>query len=396
MDLNFSAEELAFRDEVREWLAANLPADLKAKVARYAELEKEDVRRWHAILSGKGWIAPHWPVEWGGPGWNVVQRYMFEEECGYAGTPPIPALALMMCAPVLLQFGTQAQKARFLPKIHSGEEFWCQGYSEPGAGSDLAALKTRAVRDGDHYVVTGQKIWTTYAQWADWMFCLVRTDPGAAKKQEGISFLLIDMKSPGITIRPLILMDGTHEVNEVFFDGVRVPAGNLVHEENKGWTVAKYLLGYERMNSGRIGGSKRQLARLKELARAQSDGGRPLYENTRFRDRISRVEVELAALELTNLRFLDRMRRTGRPPGPEVSLLKIKGTQIQQMLTELMLAAVGPQGQYKARLDDDPQEEFEALVAGLGARYLNYRKTTIYGGSDEVQRNILAKAWLGL
>ncbi|MBK8064992.1 MAG: acyl-CoA dehydrogenase family protein [Betaproteobacteria bacterium] len=396
MDLNFSAEELAFRDEVREWLAANLPADLKAKVARYAELEKEDVRRWHAILSGKGWIAPHWPVEWGGPGWNVVQRYMFEEECGYAGTPPIPALALMMCAPVLLQFGTQAQKARFLPKIHSGEEFWCQGYSEPGAGSDLAALKTRAVRDGDHYVVTGQKIWTTYAQWADWMFCLVRTDPGAAKKQEGISFLLIDMKSPGITIRPLILMDGTHEVNEVFFDGVRVPAGNLVHEENKGWTVAKYLLGYERMNSGRIGGSKRQLARLKELARAQSDGGRPLYENTRFRDRISRVEVELAALELTNLRFLDRMRRTGRPPGPEVSLLKIKGTQIQQMLTELMLAAVGPQGQYKSRLDDDPQEEFEALVAGLGARYLNYRKTTIYGGSDEVQRNILAKAWLGL
>jgi alkylation response protein AidB-like acyl-CoA dehydrogenase len=395
MDLNFSAEELAFRDEVRSWLAANLPAELKAKVARYAELGKADVARWHSILATKGWIAPHWPVEWGGPGWNVSQRYIFEEECGYAGTPPLPALGLMMCAPVLIQFGTQAQKERFLPGIRSGDEFWCQGYSEPGAGSDLASLKTRAVRDGGEYVVNGQKTWTTYAQWADWMFCLVRTDP-EAKKQEGISFLLIDMKSPGITVRPLILMDGTHEVNEVFFDNVRVPAGNLVHEENKGWTVAKYLLGYERMNSGRIGGSKRQLARLKELARTQVKRGRPLIENPRFQDRISRVEVELMALELTNLRFLDRMRRTGRPPGPEVSLLKLRGTHIQQLLTELMVMALGPQAQYKAPVAGDPQEEFEALVSGLGTRYLNYRKTTIYGGSDEVQKNILAKAWLGL
>src|SRR5918996_405829 len=290
MDLNYSPEETAFRDEVRSWLDQNLPPDLRDKVREYQELSKDDLERWHKILAQKGWVAPDWPVEWGGTGWNVVQRYIFEEECGYAGTPPLVAFGLRMCAPVLFRFGTDAQKQRFLPKIYSGEEFWCQGYSEPGSGSDLASLKTKAVRQGDHYVVNGQKIWTTLAHYADWIFCLVRTDPNTERRQEGISFLLMDMKTPGITVRPLILMDGAHEVNEVFFDDVKVPVENLVHEEGKGWTVAKYLLGYERMNTGRIGESKRQLGRLKEY-------GAGMMGDSRWRDRLSRLEVELTALE---------------------------------------------------------------------------------------------------
>ena len=376
MDLNYSAEEVAFRDEVRAWLSKNLPAELSDKVARYEHLSKEDLRRWHRILAAKGWVAPAWPREWGGTGWNVVQRYIFEEELGYSGAPPLMPFGLAMCAPVLLRFGTEAQKQRFLPRIYNGDDFWCQGYSEPGAGSDLAALKTKAIRDGDHYVVNGQKIWTTLAHYADWIFCLVRTDPGTAKRQEGISFLLIDMKTPGITVRPLILMDGEHSVNEVFFDDVKVPLDNLVHEEGKGWTVAKYLLGYERMNTGRIGESKRELAKLKQFAR-------PLMQDVRFRDRLSRVEVELMALEITNLRFLDRMRRTGEPPGADVSMLKIKGTEIQQALAELMMQAASPAG----------ADEFARAAA---RRYCSMRKTTIYAGSNEVQRNIIAKAALGL
>jgi alkylation response protein AidB-like acyl-CoA dehydrogenase len=394
MDLHYSAEELAFRDEVRSWLEANLPVDLKEKVGSFAEVGKADTQRWHKILSDRGWIAPHWPVEWGGTGWNVVQRYIFEEECGYAGAPQLPALSLMMCAPVLIRYGTQAQKERFLPRIHDGSESWCQGYSEPGAGSDLSALKTRAVRDGDNYIVTGQKIWTTHAQWADWMFCLVRTDPDAVKQQEGISFLLIDMKTPGITIRPLILMDGSHEVNEVFFDAVRVPVANLVHEEGRGWTVAKYLLGYERLNQGRIGIAKRTLARLKQYAAGQSKGGRVLLDDPRFRDRVARVEVELLALEITNLRMLDQMRRSGRPPGAEVSILKIKGTEIHQALSELFVQAAGPQAQPMVR--PDAEAEFDRFAAALMPRFLNLRKMTIYGGSNEIQRNIVSKQLLGL
>src|SRR5438445_4721761 len=337
MDLNYSAEELAFRDEVRAWLSGNLPRDLKDKVDRYEHLSKEDLLRWHRILAGKGWVAPAWPKECGGTGWNVVQRYIFEEELGYVGAPPLIPFGLAMCAPVLLRFGTEAQKKRFLPRIHRGEDFWCQGYSEPGSGSDLASLKTRAVRENGHYVVNGQKIWTTLAHFADWIFCLVRTDASRDKRQEGISFLLIDMRSPGITVRPIILMDGGHDVNEVFFDDVAVPVENLVHEEHKGWTVAKYLLGYERMNTGRIGESKRQLARLKEFSSGK-------LNDLRFRDRLSRVEVELAALEITNLRFLDRMRRSGQPPGADVSMLKIKGTEIQQPLADLIIQAADPAG----------------------------------------------------
>ncbi|MBI2754814.1 MAG: acyl-CoA dehydrogenase family protein [Betaproteobacteria bacterium] len=395
MDLNYSREELAFRDEVRGWLNANLPQDLRDKVANYDELGREDLLRWHRILAKKGWVAPAWPKEWGGTGWNVVQRYIFEEECGYAGTPPIVSFSIHMCGPVLLRFGTEAQKKRFLPRMYNGDDFWCQGYSEPGSGSDLASLKTRALRNGDHYVVNGQKIWTTLGHFADWIFCLVRTDPTMEKKQEGISFLLIDMKSPGITVRPLILMDGGHEVNEVFFDDVKVPLENLVFEEGKGWTVAKYLLGHERMNTGRIGASKRELAKLKEFAAKQpGDDDRPLLEDVRFRDRLSRVEVELMALEITNLRFLDQMRRTGQPPGADVSMLKIKGTEIQQSLTELAMQAVGPLAQPLRASGGYP--DFDSFTAGLAPRYCNFRKTTIYAGSNEIQRNIISKMTLGL
>ena len=380
MDLNYSVEELAFRDEVRSWLNANLPADLKDKVAAYQHLSKDDLLRWHRILSKQGWVAPAWPREWGGTGWNLVQRYIFEEELGYTGSPPLVPFGLSMCAPVLLRFGTEEQKKRFLPRIYQGEDFWCQGYSEPGSGSDLASLKTKATRvpsaAGDHYVVNGQKTWTTLAHYADWIFCLVRTDSTGAKRQEGISFLLIDMKTPGVSVRPLILMDGAHEVNEVFFDEVKVPAENLVNEEGKGWTVAKYLLGYERMNTGRIGASKRELAKLKEFAAGRMD-------DPRFRDRLSRAEVELMALEITNLRFLDQMRRTGQPPAADVSMLKIKGTEIQQALSELMMQAA------------DPAAASE-LAGSLGPRYCSMRKTTIYAGSNEIQRNIIAKMTLGL
>ena len=341
--------------------------------------------RWHKILAKKSWVAPAWPKEWGGTGWNVVQRYLFEEELGYAGGPPLIPFGLSMCAPVLLQFGTDAQKKKFLPGILRGEDFWCQGYSEPGSGSDLASLKTKAVRQGDHYVVNGQKIWTTLAHYADWIFCLVRTD-SSDKRQEGISFVLIDMKTPGITIRPLILMDGAHEVNEVFFDDVKVPVENRVHDEGKGWTVAKYLLGYERMNTGRIGASKRELEKVKEFSKGMKD--------VRFRDRLARLEVELMALEITNLRFLDRMRRTGQPPGADVSMLKIKGTEIQQALTELAMQAVGPMAQpFKSVAND---AEFDEFTAGLAPRYCNYRKTSIYAGSNEIQRNIISKMTLGL
>ena len=386
MDLNYSAEEIAFRDEVRGWLRDNLPAELRDKVLNYRELTKDDLLRWHKTLAGKGWVAPFWPKEWGGTDWTVVQRYIFEEECGAAGTPPIVAFGVRMCAPVLLRFGTDAQKKKFLPRIYNGEDFWVQGYSEPGSGSDLASLKTRAVRDGDAYVVTGQKIWTTLGHYGDWIFCLVRTDTKTEKRQDGISFLLVDMKTPGITVRPIILMDQGHEVNEVFFDEVRVPAENLVHEEGKGWTVAKYLLGYERMGTGNIAVSKRELARVKAMAG-------PLLDDPRFRDKLTRVEVELMALEITNMRFLDQLRG-GRAPGAEVSLLKIKGTEIQQALTELMVQTAGPFAQ--AFRPVNGESGFDRLTASLLPRYCNVRKATIYAGSNEIQRNIIAKATLGL
>ncbi len=393
MDLTYSPEESAFRDEVRAWIRTNLPDATREKVLNYRELSKDDLVGWHKALARQGWVAPAWPKEWGGTDWTVVQRYIFEEECGAAGAPPIVPFGVRMCAPVLHRFGTPEQKQRFLPPMYRGDDFWCQGYSEPGSGSDLASLKTRAVREGGEYVVTGQKIWTTLAHYADWIFCLVRTDARTEKRQDGISFLLIDMRSPGITVRPITLMDGGHEVNEVFFDDVKVPAGNLVHEEGKGWTVAKFLLGYERMGTGNIAVCKRELARVKELASRAMNGDRPLLDDPRFRDRLTRVEVELMALEITNLRFLDQLRG-GRPPGAEVSLLKIKGTEIQQALTELMMQTAGPLAQAFRPVDGGPR--FDAFTASLVPRYCNVRKATIYAGSNEIQRNIIAKATLGL
>ena len=393
MDLSYSAEEEAFRHEVRGWLEANLPADIRAKVVGYQGLSKDDIVRWHKILAAKGWSVPHWPAEWGGTGWNITQRYIFDEEFGLAGAPALPSFGPNMCASVLLRFGTPAQKQRFLPRIREGDDFWVQGYSEPGAGSDLAALKTRADRHGDHYVVTGQKIWTTLGHYGDWIFCLVRTDFAAEKRQEGISFLLVDMKTPGITVRPLILMDGGHEVNEVFFDEVKVPVENLVHEENKGWTVAKYLLGHERMGSGAVGAGKREVAALRALAAREQKNGRPLLEDPRFRDRLSRAEIELAALEITSMRFLDQMRRTGQPPGADVSMLKIRATEVQQLITELMMQAAGPQAAPFAAVEGG---EVDAFTSRLAPRYCNYRKASIYAGSNEIQRNIIAKMTLGL
>ncbi|MEN9775737.1 MAG: hypothetical protein RL322_2807 [Pseudomonadota bacterium] len=392
MNLNYSREELAFRDEVRSWLRDNLPNDLRDKVLEYRHLDKDDLLRWHRILAKKGWVAPAWPVEWGGTGWNAVERYIWEEESALAGAPPIVPFGITMCAQVLLRFGSEAQKKHYLPRIYNGEDFWVQGYSEPGSGSDLASLKTRAERQGDHYVVNGQKIWTTLGHYGDWIFCLVRTDPQATKNQEGISFLLIDMKTPGITVRPLILIDEAHEVNEVFFDNVRVPVENLVHEEHKGWTVAKYLLGHERLNTGRIGASKRELLKLREAAAVTLYRGKPFLEDVRFRDRLTRVEVELAALEITNMRFVDEMRQTGRI-GPEVSMLKIRGTEIQQAITELAMQVLGPRAQAFRPIDYDG---FDLLEGAVAARYFNYRKTSIYAGSNEIQRNIFAKMALGL
>ncbi len=393
MDLSYSTEELAFRTQVRGWLAENLPADIRDKVVGYHSLSKADFIRWHKILAAKGWAVPHWPLEWGGTGWDITQRYIYDEEFGLAGAPGLPPFGPAMCASVLHRFGTPEQKARFLPRIREGDDFWVQGYSEPGAGSDLAALKCRADRDGDHYVVNGQKIWTTLGHYGDWIFCLVRTNPAAEKRQEGISFLLIDMTTPGITVRPLILMDGGHEVNEIFFDNVSVPVENLVFDENKGWTVAKYLLGHERMGSGNVGASKRELAALTELAKRELKNGQPLWQDARFRDKLTRVEVELEALEITSMRFLDKMRRTGQPPGADVSMLKIRGTEVQQMITELMMQAVGPMAQPFLAVDHGAIDHF---TSRLSPRYFNYRKASIYAGSNEIQRNIIAKMTLGL
>lgn len=393
MDLSYSTEELAFRDEVRDWLSANLPADIRDKVVNYQHLSKDDYMRWHKILAAKGWSVPHWPVEWGGTGWDITQRYIYEEVFGLAGAPNLPPFGPAMCASVLHRFGTPAQKERFLPRIRDGIDFWVQGYSEPGAGSDLAAVKTRAERQGDHYIVNGQKIWTTLGHYGDWIFCLVRTDSQAEKRQEGISFLLMDMTTPGITVRPLILMDGGHEVNEIFFDNVKVPVENLVFEENKGWTVAKYLLGHERMGSGSVGASKRELGALKDLAKREMKNGQPLMQDPRFRDKLSRVEIELDALEITSMRFLDKMRRTGQPPGADVSMLKIRGTEVQQMITELMMQAVGPRAQPFKAVGTGTVDHYNARLA---PRYFNYRKASIYAGSNEIQRNIIAKMTLGL
>ncbi len=396
MDLSYTAADLAFRDKVRAFLAANLPPDLQKKVRNHVRLTRNDYVRWHQIAARQGWSAPGWPVEHGGPGWTPTQRHIWEEECGRAGTPQILPFGVNMVAPVIMAFGSAAQKAHYLPRILNCEDWWCQGYSEPGAGSDLASLKTRAVRINDVYIVNGQKTWTTLAQHADMMFCLVRTDPDV-RKQEGISFLLIDMTSPGITVRPILTLDEEHEVNEVFFENVRVPAINLVGQENKGWTYAKYLLGHERTGIAGVGRSKRELAFLKKLATEHSKHGKPLLQDPLFATKVANVEIELMALETTVLRVITR---NAHSPGPEASLLKIRGTEIQQWITELMIEVLGPNALPfdLAYLDGDSEHAVTGDDAGapLGANYLNMRKTSIYGGSNEIQKNIIAQMILGL
>jgi alkylation response protein AidB-like acyl-CoA dehydrogenase len=395
LEIEFTAEEQSFQDEVRQFLAQNLPADIRDKVHNGRHLLRDDWVRWQKILHAKGWGAVAWPVEFGGTGWTGVQQHIFEEAQALAGAPRAIPFGLKMVAPVIMKFGNKAQQDRFLPRIVSMDDWWCQGYSETGSGSDLASLKTRAVRDGDHYVVNGQKTWTTLAQYANWIFCLVRTRTDG-KAQAGISFLLIDMTTPGVTVHPIITLDGAHEVNEVWFDDVRVPVENLVGEENRGWTYAKFLLGHERTNIAGIGGSKRELQRLKKIAALETRNGRPLADDPYFAARIAQVEIDLMALEVTNLRVLSA-ERSRRDPGAVSSILKIKGSEIQQTISELMLHAVGPAALADLRGETSSQGLLEpAHATPLAGGYFNLRKTTIYGGANEIQRNIIAHMILGL
>jgi len=398
MDLNYSPADDAFRADIRAWLDANLPQALRAKVLDHKRLNRDDYASWHKLLGTRGWSVVAWPKEYGGPGWDATQRHIWDEECARIGAPGVLPFGVSMVAPVLMKYGSDAQKAHYLPRILDGTDWWCQGYSEPGSGSDLASLRTRAERQGDHYVVNGQKTWTTLGQFADMMFCLVRTDTGA-KKQEGISFLLIDMKTPGITVRPIITLDEDHEVNEVFLEDVKVPLENRVGEENRGWTYAKYLLGHERTGIARVGQSKRELVFLKRLAANQKKGSVSLLADPVFSSKIAALEIEMMALEVTVQRVV-ASEANGRGPGPEASMLKIKGTEVQQALTELMVEAIGPQA---AAFDPAYLEgEREHSLAGdddaapLAAYYFNFRKTSIYGGSNEIQKNIIAQMILGL
>ena len=396
MDLNFSPDDDAFREAIRAFIGDHYPPEMRV-ANPYTDLTKQQMLLWHRILHKKGWIAPSWPKEFGGTGWSVTQRYIWQQEAAAADTfPPLP-FGLTMVGPVIYTFGTARQRERFLPPIRSGDHWWCQGYSEPGAGSDLASLRTRAVRDGDHYIVNGQKTWTTLAQHADWIFCLVRTDPNA-KPQEGISFLLIDMRSAGVNVRPIITIDGIHEVNDVFLDDARVPLENRIGEENRGWDYAKFLLGHERTSMAGTARSRRRLAELKRIAASEASGGRPLIEDDAFARQVGRIEIELAALEITELRALSAASR-GEQSGAQASLFKIKGTEIQQRLTELALEAVGNYALVNrptvghGNNHSLPGPEYSHLVT---EDYLNMRKKSIYGGSNEIQRNIIAKAALDL
>ncbi|MCM2251431.1 MAG: acyl-CoA dehydrogenase family protein [Ramlibacter sp.] len=392
MDLAFTPEEQKFREDVRAWVRANLPKETSHKVLNSLRLTRQDMQGWARILGKKGWLGYGWPKEFGGPGWSAVQKHLFEEECALAGAPRIVPFGPVMVAPVIMTFGNAEQQKRFLPGIASGEVWWSQGYSEPGAGSDLASLKCRAERKGDTYIVNGQKTWTTLAQFGDWIFCLVRTST-EGKPQTGISFLLIDMKSPGVSVRPIYMLDGEPEVNEVFFDNVEVPAENLIGEENKGWTYAKHLLSHERTNIADVNRAKRELERLKRIAKAED-----VYQDQRLRDEIARLEVDVVALEMLVLRVLSA-EKSGKNPLDIAGLLKIKGSEIQQRYSELMMLAAGPYAVPLVReaMEAGWQGEFvgAAYCAPLASTYFNLRKTTIYGGSNEVQRTIVAQVVLG-
>ncbi|WP_291919062.1 acyl-CoA dehydrogenase family protein [Limnohabitans sp.] len=398
MDLNFTPEEEAFRAEVQAFLNEKLPQRIAQKVKAGQRLTKADQDEWHAILNERGWYANHWPQAWGGPGWTPVQKFIFDHECALAGGPRIVPFGVNMLGPVLIKYGNEAQKRYWLPRILSGEDWWCQGYSEPGAGSDLASLKTTAVRQGDHYIVNGQKTWTTQGQHANMIFCLVRTDRDA-KPQEGISFLLVDMKSPGVELRPIRTLDGDREVNEVFFTDVKVPVENLVGEENKGWTCAKYLLTYERTGIAGVGFSVAALEKLKVVASKVHRNGKPLSQDPLFATRMAKVEIDLENMKTTNLRVIAAVAGGG-VPGAESSMLKIRGTEIRQEILSLIRRAMGPyalpyieEAQYEGYADE-PVGPKEAATAA--ANYFNYRKLSIFGGSNEIQKNIISKMILGL
>jgi pimeloyl-CoA dehydrogenase large subunit len=401
MDLRFTDEELTFREEVRAFVKSNLPDSIRKKIIEGRHPGKDDLVAWTRILHNKGWSVPHWPTQWGGTGWSPVQLLIFNDELQQAGAPESLAFGTSMVGPVIYTFGSEAQKQRFLPRIANIEDWWCQGFSEPGAGSDLAGLKTTAKREGGDWVINGQKTWTTLAQYANWIFVLARTD-SSVKKQEGISFILVDMKSPGVTVRPIQTVDGGHEINEVFFDDVRVPLENLVGEENKGWNYAKFLLGNERNGIARVGISKQRLRRIRQLASLHTYGDKPKIEDPLFRMKLAAVEVELKALEMTQLRVIagERSREKGKPD-PASSVLKIKGSEIQQATSELLMDVVGPYAlPYETeRSDGDRWNEPPVgpdWAATIAPTYFNLRKVSIYGGSNEIQRGIIAKAILGL
>ena len=393
MDLAFTTEEENFRQEVRGWVHAHLPQDIAHKVHNALHLTKEDMQSWAKILGKKGWLGHAWPTQFGGPGWNAVQKHLFEEECALAGAPRVVPFGPVMVAPVIMAYGSPEQQKRHLPGIASGDVWWSQGYSEPGAGSDLASLKCKAERVGDKFIVNGQKTWTTLGQYGEWIFCLVRTSSDG-KPQTGISFLLIDMASKGVSVRPIKLLDGECEVNEVWFDNVEVPAENLVGEENKGWNYAKYLLAHERTNIADVNRSKRELERLKKIAKLEG-----VYNDTRFKDEIAKLEVDVVALEMMVLRVLSA-EKAGKQSLDIAGLLKIRGSEIQQRYSELMMLAAGP---YAVPLIHDAmaagwQGDYPGSAvhcAPLASTYFNMRKTTIYGGSNEVQRNIVSQVVLG-
>jgi pimeloyl-CoA dehydrogenase large subunit len=399
MELRFTEEEIAFRDEVRAFFRTALPESTRRKMIDGRHLDKADIVTWQRILNAKGWAVPDWPVEWGGTGWSAIKRYIFLEEMQQAPAPqPLP-FGVSMVGPVIIAFGSEAQKNHYLPRIRNIDDWWCQGFSEPGSGSDLASLKTSAKREGDHYIVNGQKTWTTLAQHADMIFCLVRTDT-SVKKQEGITFLLFSMKSPGVTVRPIVTIDGGAEVNEVFFDDVKVPVESRVGEEGKGWDYAKYLLGHERTGIARVGVSKQRVRRLKELAALEpAGGGRRMIDDPRFREKIAALEIELKALEMTQLRVVSAEKQgKSKKPDPASSILKLKGSEIQQGISELLMEVVGP---YAMPYQPDAEGWNEPPIGPdysgpLAPTYFNWRKISIYGGSNEIQKNIISKAILGL
>ena len=398
MNFDYSDEDKAFREEVKAFLAEKLPKETAEKFKNGQSLSKEELDDWHAALNSNGWLAHSWPVEYGGTGWTPIQKHIFDEERVKAGGPDIIPFGVNMLGPVLIAFGSDEQKKTILPRLLNGDDWWCQGYSEPGAGSDLASLKTRAVRDGDDYIVNGQKTWTTLGQYANKIFSLVRTST-EGKRQEGISFLLMDMDAPGVSIRPIRTIDGGYEVNEVFFEDVRVPASNLVGEENMGWTYAKYLLTHERTGIAGVPQAKEQLKNLKAIAAdTEADGG-SLMDDPLFTARVAQAEIDLIAMELTNLRIVSQAQ-AGGAPGPESSMIKIKGTQIRQELSDLMRRAVGPYAMpytpevLEAGSNEAPVgPDYATTVSG---KYFNMRKISIYGGSNEIQRNIISKMMLGL